>query len=242
MTCSVAREMLGAYLDGELDANAVLQIQSHLSDCKDCTEILDRMRTRQQAIRQSGLSYKAPPALEARIRSSLQPQRRVSVDWRRWGALAAAVLLVSTLSIRLWQRRSGMENQLAEQAVSSHVRALLTGHVTDVVSTDRHTVKPWFNGRIDFSPPVNDLAQQGFPLVGGRVDYMDHHTVATLVYQRRKHVIDLFIWPSSEGQVSGKQSTNGYNVLLWSKGGMSYAAASDLNATELQQFKELLPQ
>src|SRR4051794_4847185 len=128
MTCSVAREMLGAYLDGELDANAVLQIQSHLSDCKDCTEILDRMRTRQQAIRQSGLSYKAPPALEARIRSSLQPQRRVSVDWPRWGALAAAVLLVSTLSIRLWEWAGGSGNQLAEQAGSSHLRQILPGH------------------------------------------------------------------------------------------------------------------
>src|SRR3954454_14766216 len=227
MTCSVAREMLGAYLDGELDANAVLQIQSHLSDCKDCTEFLDRMRMRQQAIRQSGLSYKAPPALEARIRSSLQPQRRVSMDWRRWGALAAAVLLVSTLSIRLLQRRSGMENQLAEQAVSSHVRALLTGHVTDVASTDRHTVKPWFNGRIDFSPPVVDLAQQGFPLIGGRVGYIASRSVATLVYGRSTHTIDLYSRPWRQKYGTGDGSRAIYNIPRWTKGGMYFVAVSE---------------
>ena len=120
------------------------------------------------------------------------------------------------------------------------MRALLSGHVADVASTDRHTVKPWFNGRINFSPPVNDLVQQGFPLVGGRVDYIDGRTVATLVYGRRKHVIDLFVWPSSQAAVSGTQSANGYNVVLWSAAGMSYAAASDLNAAELKQFKELI--
>ena len=156
-------------------------------------------------------------------------------------ALAAAVLLVSALSLRVWQYHSVTENQIAEQVVSSHVRALLTGHTADVASTDRHTVKPWFNGRIDFSPPVNDLAPQGFPLTGGRTDYVDHRPVATLVYQRRKHIIDLFIWPSTQTNAGMKRSSNGYNVLLWSSGGMSYAAVSDLNAIELDQFKNLLP-
>ncbi len=138
------------------------------------------------------LSYQAPPGLEARIRKSIRADRQTAPNWRVWGALAAAILLASTLSIRLMQQKT--DKGLEDQVISSHVRALIPGHTTDVVSTDRHTVKPWFNGRIDFSPPVNDLAQQGFPLVGGRVDYLGGRSVATLVYQRRKHVIDLFIW------------------------------------------------
>jgi anti-sigma factor RsiW len=241
MTCSVAREMLGAYLDGELDANVEFEVRLHLSDCKDCAAAFERLRARQQLMRQGGFSYRAPESLESRIRKSLEPKRRIAGEWRRWAALAASLLLLSALSVRLWQRRSGMENQIGQQVVSSHLRALLTGHGTDVASTDRHTVKPWFNGRVDFSPPVADLAERGFPLVGGRIDYLNHRSVAVLVYQRRKHSIDLFIWPASEDRIRGNQSSNGYNVLFWSRGGMSYAAVSDLNAIELEQFKEFLP-
>jgi anti-sigma factor RsiW len=192
-----------------------------------------------QLIQGGGLSYQAPAALEARIRKSLGSRRRASVDWRPWIALAAAVLLVSIVSIRLVQLRSGMGNQIAEQAISSHVRALMTGHTADVASADGHTVKPWFNGRIDFSPPVVDLAPQGFPLIGGRVDYIAHRSVATLVYGRRKHIIDLFIWPSTQ-EPSGNTSANGYNVVRWTHGGMSFVAVSDLNKIELEQFKDLL--
>jgi anti-sigma factor RsiW len=139
------------------------------------------------------------------------------------------------------QHRTETDGQLEDQAVSSHVRAMMTGHTTDVLSTDRHTVKPWFNGRIDFSPPVADLAQQGFPLVGGRVDYLGGRTVAALVYQRRKHVIDLFIWPVKTDDASGNASSKGYNVIRWSNGGLFFVAVSDLNKTELEQFKNLLP-
>ena len=127
-----------------------------------------------------------------------------------------------------------------QQAIASHVRAMMTGHTTDVVSTDRHTVKPWFNGRLDFSPPVDDLAPQGFPLVGGRVDYLDSRPVAALVYQRRKHVIDLYIWPEKSGDTNRDQALNGFNVIQWSSGGMSFAAVSDLNKAELDQFRKLL--
>jgi anti-sigma factor RsiW len=123
--------------------------------------------------------------------------------------------------------------------VSSHVRALLSGHATDVISTDSHTVKPWFNGRIDFSPPVIDLAGQGFPLIGGRVDYVGHRSVAALVYGRRKHIIDLYVWPS-QSNISGDKSLNGYNVVRWNKDGMFFLAVSDLNNLELQQFRDLL--
>ena len=240
MTCSVAHEMLGAYFDGELDSSAELQFRLHLAECENCTAELERLLRQRELIRGGGLSYQAPAALEARIRKSIGSRSRFSSDWGPWIALAAAVLLVSTISILLMQGRSGTGNQIAEQAISSHVRALMTGHVTDVVSTDGHTVKPWFNGRIDFSPPVVDLASQGFPLVGGRVDYITHRSVATLVYRRRKHIIDLYIWPSTQDESSREVLSNGYNVIRWTKDGMVFVAVSDLNKHELEQFKDLL--
>jgi anti-sigma factor RsiW len=239
MTCLLGREMLGPYFDGELDSSAELQVRLHLADCKGCTAELERLQMRRRMIRSGGLSYHAPPALEARIRKSLAPGRPSLSGWSSWLAVAATLLLVSTISIRLVQLRSGAANLVVEEAVSGHVRALLTGHTTDVVSTDNHTVKPWFNGRIDFSPPVIDLAGQGFPLIGGRVDYVGHRSVAALVYGRRKHIIDLYIWPS-QGNMNGDKSLNGYNVLRWSKAGMFFVAVSDLNNIELQQFRDLL--
>jgi anti-sigma factor RsiW len=239
VNCSVVEEMLGPFFDGELDANSELQVRLHLSGCSGCTAALMRLQSRRDMLRNTDLIYQAPADLEARIRKSLRADRQTSSNWRLWGSLAAALLLASTLSIRLIQQPT-RDGQLEDQVISSHVRAMMTGHTTDVVSTDRHTVKPWFNGRIDFSPPVNDLAPQGFPLVGGRVDYLGGRSVAALVYQRRKHVIDLFIWPAKTGEAIGDQSSKGYNVIRWSNGGMSFVAVSDLNKTELGQFKDLL--
>jgi anti-sigma factor RsiW len=239
MTCSLAREMLGPHFDGELDSSAELQIRLHLADCGGCTAELERLQMRRRMIRSGGLSYQAPPGLEARIRKSLASGRPALSGWGSWLALAATLLLVSTISIRLVQLRNGAANLVAEEVVSSHVRALLSGHATDVISTDSHTVKPWFNGRIDFSPPVIDLAGQGFPLIGGRVDYVGHRSVAALVYGRRKHIIDLYVWPS-QSNISGDKSLNGYNVVRWNKDGMFFLAVSDLNNLELQQFRDLL--
>jgi anti-sigma factor RsiW len=238
MNCSFAQDMFGPYVDGELDANSEFQLRVHLSECETCTDAIRRLEMRREMIRRAKLSYQAPTGLERRIRQSIGATRRPT-NWRMWSSIAAAILLVSALSIRLVQQ-TGSENRLEEEAISSHVRAMMTGHATDVVSTDQHTVKPWFNGRIDFSPPVTDLAAQGFPLVGGRVDYLDGHTAATLVYQRRRHVIDLFIWPKKAGDSSGSQPARGFNVIRWTQGGMSFVAVSDLNGTELEQFRGFL--
>lgn len=238
MNCSLAQEMLGPYVDGELDANSELQLRLHLSECDSCSVAIGRLHMRRKMIRSGQLRYQAPPGLEARIRKSIQMGRTGS-SWRSWGAMAAAVLLASALSIRLTQHID-TEDRLEQQVISSHVRAMMTGHTTDVVSTDQHTVKPWFNGRIDFSPPVIDLAPHGFPLVGGRVDYLDGRAAATLVYQRRKHIIDLSIWPTRSSDATGSGSSKGFNVIRWTKAGMSFTAVSDLNKTELEQFRNLL--
>ena len=238
MNCSVAQEMLGPLFDGELDANSALQLRLHLSTCEACTAALTRLQSRRDMLRNSGLSFQTPPELEIRIRKSIRTDRQTLSNWRIWGALAAAILLASTVSIRLSQPRT--DDRLEDQVISSHVRAMMTGHTTDVISTDRHTVKPWFNGRIDFSPPVTDLASQGFPLVGGRVDFLSDRAVATLVYQRSKHLIDLFIWPVKTRQASVDKSSKGYNVIRWSNGEMYFVAVSDLNKAELEHFRNLL--
>lgn len=244
MTCLLIRDILGSYLDGELDANAEIEVSRHLPNCEVCTAALNRLRAQQLMIRHGGLSHRAPASLESRIRNSLSPSPNAAVSrqlsWQRWLAIAATILVISVLSTRSLREQSATKNQIADQVISSHVRAMLTGHTADVVSTDRHTVKPWFNGRLDFSPPVINPAERGFPLTGGRTDYVDHRLVAALAYQRRKHIIDLFIWPSKQAEVDLKRSSNGYNVLLWSSGGMAFAAVSDLNAIELEQFKNLL--
>lgn len=161
-----------------------------------------------------------------------------------WLAVAAAVLLMFTVTWRVVPGLSGGGNSdlLTEEIVSSHIRSLQPDHLFDVKSTDQHTVKPWFNGKLDFSPPVRDLAEDGYPLVGGRLDYVDHRAVAALVYQRRQHLINVFVWPERKGsgEPQRMKSVQGYNMIAWEANGMYHCAVSDLNSGELEQFTELL--
>ncbi len=246
MNCS--GELIGAYMDEELDAGLKASVEEHLSTCQDCSEALARLREQKAGIKLAAPYYTAPVPVERAVREAL---RRAAADeagvtrrdtnWR-WLAIAASVLLAMSVVWNLSGPRPGVaENELVAQGVlSDHIRSLMGDHLLDVPSTDQHTVKPWFNGRLDFSPNVKDFTAEGFPLVGGRLDYLMNRTVAALVYRRRQHVINLFTWPSGSSAVAEDHfSRNGYNVVRWTQGGMTYWAVSDLNLKELEQFRDL---
>jgi anti-sigma factor RsiW len=180
--------------------------------------------------------YEAPPGLEQRIRKTL---RRERPSYWRWGAIAASVLLLVSIAVNiaLFRSRVSPEQLTAGAVLSAHVRSLAGTHLLDVPSSDQHTVKPWFNGKLDFAPPVKTVP--GFPLTGGRLEYFDGRPAAALVYERNRHVINLFVWPSSTPLPDAVQTWNGYHARRWSGNGMQFWAVSDLNESELAEFTSL---
>ena len=247
MSCAEKRILIDAYFDGELDPVRSLEVEAHRKACPSCSRLLQTHGALRHALNAGSLAHRAPARLERNIRAALgqeaPPVSAVrSLPWK-WLSLAASSAFVLLLVWTAVQRMAapGAEDLLAQEAVSSHVRSLMASHLADVISTDQHTVKPWFNGKLDFAPPVNDFAAEGFPLAGGRLDYLDHRAVAALVYQRRKHFINLFIWPANDGSDSAEKSAThqGYNVLHWRKFGMNFWAVSDVNSADLAEFARL---
>lgn len=258
MACENNALLLHAYADGALDLVRSLEIENHLKTCASCAQELREQNILREGIRSTNLYYRAPEALRARIIASESTVRagqsgtEVSIlrtvkrrPILEWLAVAAAILIALGLGIRfipgILSARQG--DLVAEELVASHIRSLQPGHLMDVVSTDQHTVKPWFDGKIDFAPPVRDLAQQGYPLIGGRLDYVGGRDVAALVYQLRKHYINVFIWPD-EGKRGGNRpdfvTKQGYNVACMSSSGMRLCGVTDANAEDLYKFVQLL--
>ena len=248
MDCHETQRWLPAYLDGELDLVNAMAIEEHLETCARCAQAQRSQQAVQAVIRGSGLYAPAPIALQQRIQASLRQADSSAraprlLRWR-WYSLAAALACIAILAWglgRAWVVPAA-DDRLAMEVLDSHVRSLMTDHLTDVVSSDRHTVKPWFAGKVDFSPTVEDLASQGYPLAGGRVDELDGRPVAALVYQRQRHIINLFSWPTPEAHDTpvAVESHQGYNELHWTQSGMTYWAVSDLNVDELQAFVQLI--
>ena len=257
MRCAGSEALIHGYLDGELDLVRALEFENHLQQCTACAADLGNHRALRRKLREGRLYFQPSADFEASLRASLGAVKAESLHgagtrriipiggrgWA-WGAALAACLAIAAFAVTrtIAPRLSAPSayQVLAGEVVAGHVRSLMANHLTDVQSSDQHTVKPWFNGKLDFSPPVVDLATQGFPLAGGRLDYLDNRPVAALVYQRRKHVINLFVWPAS-GESGEKAATQqGYNAFHWSRGGMNYWAVSDLNIAELHQFVELV--
>ncbi len=249
--CEETRLLIQADLDGELDAAATAVLAAHVAECPGCIEELRAVGALSARLRADAPRHAAPAALRSRIEESLAPRRAAPAapsGFRRTlrfsrlflGAGSAIAGAAVAASLILMLAPSPREEAVEGELIASHVRALQPGHLTDVLSTDTHTVKPWFAGRIDYAPPVPDFARQGFPLIGGRLDYVDGRSVAVLVYGHGKHVIDLYVWPGTERQDAPTHETrNGYNLVYWGDHGMQCRAVSDVEPAALAQLARL---
>ncbi len=269
MNCAEIRTLIDAYLDGELDPLMSQKVDQHLRECRQCEQAYHLESAMAHAIRETAPYYKAPTELRERIQSSLRQTsgettnrgavepdsvKRAEVIRRgafsgmswNWLALAAAIVVAAVIGITVLPRlkQSDSAQFLTTQLIDSHVRSLMADHLTDVASSDQHTVKPWLDMKLDFAAPVVDLSKDGFPLVGGRLDYLDKHAAAALVYQRRKHFINLFIWPTSPGdnKTQTMVERDGYHLLRWGDSDFTYWAVSDVNVGDLENFKQLFEQ
>jgi anti-sigma factor (TIGR02949 family) len=247
VACEQSSTVAQAYLDGELDAVRSAEFEKHIESCAHCTAAVASWDEVRNGIRRVGLRESAPARLKERVFADLHrnsqslPIRRT--PYAAWLAVAAAVILALFVAARFNPNRTrpNATPELAAELVDAHLRSLQPGHLLDVVSTDQHTVKPWFDGKLDFAPPVQDFAEEGFPLQGGRLDVASGRTVAALVYGRRKHIISVFIWPSPQPDPPPQSgSVQGYQWTAWSRAGMEYYAVSDVNAADLQQLQALL--
>jgi anti-sigma factor RsiW len=244
MTCDEAEILLHALIDGELDAGHAREVEAHIATCPACAAQLKAYREMSKAIAGTELRYTAPLSLRRRIDAALPkpqapkpqaPSRRAVLRGFAMGSAVSAIAASGLVAIVL---RNDDTQRIESEIVSAHLRSLQAGHLTDVISTDQHTVKPWFNGRLDVSPPVVDLTAQGFTLIGGRLDYVDARAIGAIVYKRRAHVINLFVaqTASAERQPARMDTIQGFNIRRWSEAGLNYWAVSDIAADELAEF------
>jgi anti-sigma factor (TIGR02949 family) len=250
VSCELTQTVLHGYLDGELDAARAADFERHLISCPECVAALEVHEKLRSSLQHARLYERAPVALRQKLRAQLGGPTPSVVPIRnpapwRWLAVAATFLLAVFLGWRLltFLRGTSGETALASAIVDAHLRSLQPGHLEDVQSTDQHTVKPWFDGKLDFAPPVHDFVNEGFPLQGGRLDVVHGRTVAVLVYARRKHLINVFVWPTTEPDsepLSGSQL--GYHWIDWRKAGMEMCAVSDVSPDDLSDLQHLLMQ
>jgi anti-sigma factor RsiW len=248
MECKSAQTLIDGYLDNELDLMGNTEMDDHLRGCIVCSQMYRDQRALRDAVRSPGLYFSAPDELRHHVQASLRqaaavraPSRKMSWQWIRIAAPVAAAVVIALTLVPIFRVPSAV-SITAQEVVSSHIRSLMADHLADVPSSDKHTVKPWFDGKLDFAPPVEDLASQGFPLVGGRLDYVNNRPVAALIYRRRKHYINLFVWPSTQktSNEGAPVTVQGYHVFHWEKAGMVYWTVSDLEESELEKFVQIL--
>jgi anti-sigma factor RsiW len=253
MTCEETRILVHALVDGELDAGHAHEVETHLASCPACAAQLRDYRVMRQSLAAPALRQRAPAALRSRIESALPPpalparaapapSRRSLLKGMAMGSVLSGALAAS---LAVFLLRGQEDQRILGDVVSAHLRSLQGDRLIDVQSSDQHTVKPWFNGRLDVAPPVVDLTAQGFTLIGGRLDYIDGRPVAAIVYKRRAHVINLFVAPvgtpvAGPERGAGIDQVQGFNIWHWTRSDLGFWAASDINAEELQEFGDKL--
>lgn len=257
MNCDDSRIYLPAYLDDELDVAGTLRVQKHLAECADCRRARDQQLAFRSALRDPGLYAHPSAEFAKRIESAVRRAAKTEAGARRsswfesprlgayqWLPAVAALVVVTAIGALLFLNTLPSSNRrvIASAVLAGHIRSLQADHLVDVPSSDRHTVKPWFQGRLDFSPPVPDLSELGWSLIGGRLDYVDGRPVAALVYRRRKHNVNVFVWPNHGSRDGGitQQDAQGYQILHWNGVAMTYWIVSDLNNAELLDLARAL--
>lgn len=255
MDCQQCQNLLDAHLDRELDLRTDAEVTAHVEHCQDCASRLSNKQTLANQLGSEHMYHTAPEGFEQRIRTQLAQEAKVTTikprrkrrRWDMWttavaSAACASLITLGVLRMAPMSVSSFPSDALANEMVASHIRSLMVDHLTDVSSSDRHTVKPWFNSKLDFSPRVRDFTSNGFPLVGGRLDYIDGRTVSALVYRHRQHIINLYTWAT--GNTSDRKpalkTNHGYHLVNWQTNGMHYCLVSDLNARELKEFARLI--
>jgi len=245
MQCDEVRPRLEAYVDGELAEAERVQLRDHLADCPECGPEATALEHLRDGIRQSAPVYRAPEALRSEIRFALRRQAATSARGARpapgWLAYAASILLAVAVGSggTLLITGERQEDAVANELIDSHLRSLLGNHLTDVASSDQHTVKPWFAGRSELSPPAVDLAGEGFPLVGGRLDLIAGKPIPALVYRRREHVVNVFVLPASRGDLAKTLTRRGYSLRHWDEGDLGFWAVTDAAPSELAEFERV---
>jgi anti-sigma factor RsiW len=248
VSCDFSPAAVHGYFDGELDAVRAADFERHLEVCTQCRTSLEQMESLRRRIRRSALSEQATPQFREQISQQLgltrNNARQAPSAWRwllvpAFGLMTVAAVFWAALALVQPHTNSA---RVTAELIDAHVRSLQPGHLTDVISTDQHTVKPWFDGKLDFIPPVTDFSDQGFPLQGGRLDVVDGHNVAALIYGRRKHTINVFVWPDKDTNslFDSSGSRNGYNWIRWKSGDMRFCVVSDASLADLRELKDLI--
>jgi anti-sigma factor (TIGR02949 family) len=244
MNCNEISQLLGAYLDGELEETLRPEVEKHLGDCPDCRKEADAIADFSSLVRTTMPTYKAPSKLKAKIRTSLRKESAPESNWFFWFRrpliYAAAILVLGfVLASVLRTFAPNKDQELIAQAITNHARSLMVDHLVDVASSDQHIVRPWFTGKLDYSPPVADLAPEGYTLVGGRIDMLDKRPVAAIVYRHGNQVINMFIWPAESRKINFEvRSDRGYNFCGWNQAGLNYFCISAGTADEIEKFED----
>jgi anti-sigma factor RsiW len=244
MDCNEAKRLLEGYVDGEIELTRQLDLEAHLAGCTACKKAAERATKFRDAIHMNMPVYKAPPELKAEIQAVLRKELKSETGWipaiRRPLLCGAAVLVVCVLSVAAWMTTShAKERALIAQAIWNHTHSLLVDHLLDVTASDQHIVKAWFIGKLGYGPPVVDLSEAKYKLAGGRLDMLENHQVAAIVYRHQDHVINEFVWPAANRTIDfDVQSHQGYSMCGWNKSGFNYLIVSDLNQADTEEFED----